>query len=173
VFDFEMKQEDRYQTGPANGVLTYGLFLEGARWDKSDRALAESMPKVLFSPAPTMHWVPYRKADVPQYAHYKCPVYKTSDRRYGACTHEICAFSLHISFLKMIIFVTPFSSGLCPFPQGYLGDDGSLQQLRVLHPHAFDTPRGPLGGARSRHAHSAGRLERLIRAARPEGDSVY
>jgi len=81
VFDFEMKQEDRYPTGPENGVLTYGLFLEGARWEKESSALAESLPKVLFSPAPTMHWVPYRRADVPQYPHYKCPVYKTSDRR--------------------------------------------------------------------------------------------
>jgi dynein heavy chain len=83
VFDFEMMQEDRYPTGPSNGVYTYGLFLEGARWDKDERALAESLPKVLFSPAPTMHWVPYRKAEVPKYPHYKCPVYKTSDRRYA------------------------------------------------------------------------------------------
>jgi len=81
VFDFEMKVEDKFSEGPANGVYTYGLFLEGARWDKGDGALAESMPKVLFSPAPTMHWVPYRKADIPDYPHYKCPVYKTSDRR--------------------------------------------------------------------------------------------
>ena len=77
-----MKSEERYPTGPENGVLTYGLFLEGARWEKTEHALAESLPKVLFSLAPTMHWVPYRRADVPQYPHYKCPVYKTSDRRY-------------------------------------------------------------------------------------------
>jgi dynein heavy chain len=86
VFDFEMMQEDRYPTGPSNGVYTYGLFLEGARWDKDERALAESLPKVLFSPAPTMHWVPHRKAEVPKYPHYKCPVYKTSDRRYAYIT---------------------------------------------------------------------------------------
>mmetsp|Transcript_1452 Transcript_1452/g.2338 ORF Transcript_1452/g.2338 Transcript_1452/m.2338 type:complete len:117 (-) Transcript_1452:556-906(-) len=76
-----MKSENRYSNGPLNGVFTNGLFLEGARWDKADKFLAESLPKVLFSPAPTMHWVPYRKADIPQYPHYKCPVYKTSDRR--------------------------------------------------------------------------------------------
>ena len=81
IFDFEMKDEDRYNQGPANGVYTYGLFLEGARWSKEKRLLDESMPKVLFTLAPTMHWVPYRKADIPHYAHYKCPVYKTSDRR--------------------------------------------------------------------------------------------
>lgn len=76
-----MKAEDRYPQGPANGVYTYGLFLEGARWDKGKKQLDESLPKVLFTLAPTMHWVPYRKAEIPQYPHYKCPVYKTSDRR--------------------------------------------------------------------------------------------
>ncbi|CAM9445138.1 unnamed protein product [Ectocarpus fasciculatus] len=81
VFDFEMKDEEEYSTGPENGVYTRGLFLEGARWDRTDRELAESLPKVLFSPAPVMHWMPFRKADVPVYPHYKCPVYKTSDRR--------------------------------------------------------------------------------------------
>lgn len=82
VFDFEMMDEERYASGPPNGVYTYGLFLEGAKWNLFDRTLAESLPKVLFAPAPTMLWMPYRKADVPTYPHYKCPVYKTSDRRF-------------------------------------------------------------------------------------------
>eukprot|EP01038_Epipyxis_sp_PR26KG_P004763 gene4763-6681_t len=81
VFDFTMLDEDQPSKGPVNGVYTYGLFLEGARWDKPSRNLSESFPKILFSPAPTMHWVPFRKADIPEYPHYKCPVYKTSDRR--------------------------------------------------------------------------------------------
>lgn len=81
VFDFEMKAEDSFAKGPENGVFTHGLFLEGARWDAETAELAESLPKILFSPSPTMHWVPYRKADIPSYSHYKCPVYKTSDRR--------------------------------------------------------------------------------------------
>jgi dynein heavy chain len=76
-----MMREDTFKDGPENGVYTYGLFLEGARWDKEIENLAESLPKILFSPAPLMHWVPFRKADVPVYQHYKCPVYKTSDRR--------------------------------------------------------------------------------------------
>lgn len=84
IFDFEMKEEERYPQGPQNGVYTYGLFLEGARWEKSTKMLDESMPKVLFTLAPTMHWQPYRKAEIPVYPHYKCPVYKTSDRRYEA-----------------------------------------------------------------------------------------
>ena len=81
VFDFEMMPFEEYDEGPENGVYTYGLFLEGARWDDKVMNLAESLPKILFAPAPTMLWKPYRKADVPTYSHYKCPVYKTSDRR--------------------------------------------------------------------------------------------
>ena len=64
-------------------IILIGLFLEGARWDKHDNGLAESLPKILFALAPTMHWIPLRKADIPIYPHYKCPVYKTSDRRYN------------------------------------------------------------------------------------------
>ena len=81
VFDFKMLKEDKMAHGADNGVYTVGLFLEGARWDKESHGLAESLPKILFSPAPMMHWVPFRRADVVKYPHYKCPVYKTSDRR--------------------------------------------------------------------------------------------
>jgi dynein heavy chain len=104
-----MLKDDNYPAPPSDGVYTRGLFLEGslvlwliitlflyeimlmshrmirykgARWDRLDGQLAESLPKILFSPAPTMHWKPYRKHLVPKYPHYKCPVYKTSDRRY-------------------------------------------------------------------------------------------
>lgn len=81
VFDFEMMPLDSYPAGPKDGVFTYGLYLEGSRWSKEECELAESLPKVLFSLAPTMHFMPYRRKDIPEYAHYKCPVYKTSDRR--------------------------------------------------------------------------------------------
>lgn len=60
-----------------DGVYTYGLFLEGARWDKTKETLNESLPKVLFSPAPIMWFKPVRRRDVAQFPHYNCPVYKT------------------------------------------------------------------------------------------------
>ena len=81
LFDFEMMPKDVYDFGPLNGVYTYGLFIEGARWNKYVNALAESLPKVLFSPAPIIYFKPYRRNDSPTFKHYKCPVYKTSDRR--------------------------------------------------------------------------------------------
>ena len=82
LFDFEMMPQDHYDNLPEDGVYTYGLYLEGARWCKDTESLAESIPKSLFSLAPTMRWVPCKKADIRTYPHYKCPVYKTSDRRY-------------------------------------------------------------------------------------------
>lgn len=83
VFDFKMMTQAATDIteGPVDGVFTQGLFLEGARWNMETLMLDESLPKVLFSPAPLMHWVPYRKEDIPSYPHYQCPVYKTSDRR--------------------------------------------------------------------------------------------
>lgn len=60
-----------------DGVYTYGLFIEGARWDKAREALGESHPKVLFSPAPLMWFKPVRRKDVTIVPHYNCPVYKT------------------------------------------------------------------------------------------------
>ena len=81
VFDFEQQSEDHFDNAPLNGVYTYGLFLEGCRWNKKKMLLDESLPKVLFSPSPICLWQPFRTKDIPVYDHYKCPVYKTSDRR--------------------------------------------------------------------------------------------
>lgn len=81
IFDFEQQAETEFESAPANGVYTHGLFLEGCRWDMSTMKLGESLPKVLFSLAPICLWQPFRTKDIPSYKHYRCPVYKTSDRR--------------------------------------------------------------------------------------------
>jgi dynein heavy chain len=39
---------------PPDGVLIHGLFLEGAGWNKTDKRLDDSEPKVLFTPFPVM-----------------------------------------------------------------------------------------------------------------------
>merc|ERR1711998_706780 len=80
-FDYEIMPKDSYRNPPRDGVYTYGFFLEGCRWDKKTEGLAESQPKVLFSPAPIIWFKPIQGADLGSYPHYACPTYKTSERK--------------------------------------------------------------------------------------------
>lgn len=58
-----------------------GLFLEGARWDRVNKYLNESLPKILFDPIPIMWLKPTQKNQHKVKNVYNCPVYKTSARR--------------------------------------------------------------------------------------------
>merc|ERR1711988_722966 len=94
-FDHEMMPKDSYRNPPRDGVYTYGLFIEGARWDKKKTMLEDSLPRVLFAPAPIMWFKPLKLADLSQYPHYECPLYKTGDRRgvlstTGHSTNFVC-----------------------------------------------------------------------------------
>jgi len=82
-FDFQcLKEDDPLSTvRPSDGVLTYGLFIEGARWDYGKMKLGESNPKELFVPGPMIWLRPKRNGDIEFFPHYETPVYKTSERR--------------------------------------------------------------------------------------------
>eukprot|EP00949_MAST-11_sp_MAST-11-sp1_P001615 g1615.t1 len=82
-FDFEImvKQANVYRKPPADGAYVYGLFIDGARWDMETKLLADSEPKVLFSPAPVIWLNPKPSEKMSKYSFYDCPVYKTSERR--------------------------------------------------------------------------------------------
>jgi dynein heavy chain len=60
---------------------SFGLFVEGAKWDKKRAILLESDAKVLFSPAPIMWFKPVEKQNQCEFPCYECPVYKTSERK--------------------------------------------------------------------------------------------
>jgi dynein heavy chain len=81
TFDFEMFSTEYMEVGPESGVYTSGLYFEGAQWSKTEAVLVESLPKVLFSLAPIIHWIPIRSESIRKFKHYRCPLYKTSDRR--------------------------------------------------------------------------------------------
>jgi dynein heavy chain len=66
---------------PENGVIVYGLFLEGARWDRERQCVTESEPKILFDLIPCIHMIPVKKEDLDIKGKYGCPVYKTTARR--------------------------------------------------------------------------------------------
>uniref|UniRef100_A0A9J8D6M6 Dynein, axonemal, heavy chain 5 n=1 Tax=Cyprinus carpio carpio TaxID=630221 RepID=A0A9J8D6M6_CYPCA len=57
---------------PAEGVYVYGLYLEGAGWDRRNCRLIDSKPKVLFEMMPVVRM--YAENNDPRL--YSCPVYK-------------------------------------------------------------------------------------------------
>lgn len=99
IFEYDMKNEPTFKVAPQDGVYVYGLFLDGARWDKNARALGESLPKILYDQVPIVSWAgfdggvgdlscslqiwmkPIKKDDLVEKVVYICPVYKTSERR--------------------------------------------------------------------------------------------
>merc|ERR1712130_115381 len=66
---------------PEDGAFIYGLFFEGARWDRNNSAINESKPKVLFDSIPVIELVPTKMDEIDRSGTYKCPVYKTSARK--------------------------------------------------------------------------------------------
>ena len=67
-------------TRPEDGAYIYGLFLEGARWNRETHCLGDSIPKELFSSAPVIHLDPEKdRQDVVENI-YRLPVYKELKR---------------------------------------------------------------------------------------------
>jgi len=81
TFDFQTMREQDPSEPPADGVYTYGPFLEGCRWDWEEFQLAESEPKTLFVPVPLVWIIPVKKEDLGTFPLYECPLYKISSRR--------------------------------------------------------------------------------------------
>ena len=83
---------------PDDGVYVEGLYLTGARYNRSLHVLQPPRPKQKVDPLPTIHFEPvqHRVRDVDA---YECPLYKTSSRAgtlstTGASTNFIVALSI-------------------------------------------------------------------------------
>jgi len=85
----DMKSAEQVREPPAEGVFIDGLFLDGARWGKSEGSLVESEPKVLFSPLPVLFMTTIKESQVALKseiysptgnAPYMCPIYRYPDR---------------------------------------------------------------------------------------------
>ncbi|KAL3853467.1 hypothetical protein ACJMK2_017003 [Sinanodonta woodiana] len=83
AFDFQMLTDSaNTSVAPEDGVYVNGLFLDGARWDKQNHVLGEQLPKILNEAAPMIWLRPNTKDKIDESnKRYKCPVYKTSERR--------------------------------------------------------------------------------------------
>ncbi|XP_078400904.1 dynein axonemal heavy chain 5-like [Cetorhinus maximus] len=61
---------------PYEGVYVYGLYLEGAGWDRRNNRLTESKPKVLFEILPVIHIFAINHHSSKETWLYSCPIYK-------------------------------------------------------------------------------------------------
>ncbi|XP_053253117.1 dynein axonemal heavy chain 5 isoform X2 [Podarcis raffonei] len=67
--------KDDITAPPSEGVYVYGLYLEGAGWDKRNMKLIESKPKVLFELMPVIRiYAENNTSRDPRL--YSCPIYK-------------------------------------------------------------------------------------------------
>ncbi|XP_052807224.1 dynein axonemal heavy chain 5-like isoform X2 [Mya arenaria] len=74
-----MMKEDVHSP-PGEGVYIYGLFLDGAGWDRRNARLIEPTPKVLYTMIPVVHVFAVNQEKSKVQNMYECPVYKKPRR---------------------------------------------------------------------------------------------
>lgn len=82
-FAFKFKDDCRPEditAKPPAGCYTYGMFLEGCKWDYDTHMLAESDPKKLFVELPMLHFIPEAERARPDRGVYFMPIYKVLSR---------------------------------------------------------------------------------------------
>uniref|UniRef100_A0A2K5CY30 Dynein axonemal heavy chain 8 n=1 Tax=Aotus nancymaae TaxID=37293 RepID=A0A2K5CY30_AOTNA len=65
---------------PGEGVYIYGLYMDGAAWDRRNAKLTESTPKVLFTQLPVLHIFAINSTAPKDPKLYVCPIYKKPRR---------------------------------------------------------------------------------------------
>ena len=81
-FSFQVLAEEEpseVEEPPEDGVFIYGLFMDGARWDRENQIIADQFPAEMYSKMP-MIWFKPQEEYKPDPEEYQCPIYKTSVR---------------------------------------------------------------------------------------------
>lgn len=81
IFDFDIRKVDYETTPPEWGVYVEGLFMDGGRWDREAHAIGEQLPKILNDNMPVVWLYPKIKSEFSEDGRYKCPLYKTLERK--------------------------------------------------------------------------------------------
>ena len=76
-----MEEEDPSEISerPVDGVYIYGLYMDGARYNREYKCIDEQLPAVLYDTVPMIHFQPI-KDYAPNVDEYTCPLYKTGAR---------------------------------------------------------------------------------------------
>jgi len=95
----KVKSHTEIPEKPEDGVIIWGLFMEGARWNAEKHTVDESRPKELFTQMVPIHLLPVEKRVVPTDGIYICPVYKILTRAgvlstTGHSTNYVCPLEL-------------------------------------------------------------------------------
>lgn len=83
--DYDFKVYDEIEPAdvtekPEDGVFCYGMYFEGARWNKTIHMIDDSKPKQLYVELPLIWYVPKRNREKPTTGVYNCPLYKVLSR---------------------------------------------------------------------------------------------
>lgn len=81
-FGFEIMQQETledFEEPPPEGFYIYGMFLDGARWNREEMIIDEQIPSVLYDTMPAIWFKPFVDYK-PDPDFYIAPVYKTGVR---------------------------------------------------------------------------------------------
>lgn len=81
VFDFDVRKVDYETMSPEWGVYVQGLFMDGGRWDHSTHVITEQYAKILNDNMPVIWLYPELKNEFQEGTRYRCPLYKTLERK--------------------------------------------------------------------------------------------
>lgn len=72
-------QIEEVEDPPNDGVYIFGIYFDGARWNRETKTIFDAKPQTNWDTVPVVHFIPFQNY-VPAAEEFSCPVYKTSTR---------------------------------------------------------------------------------------------